>query len=273
MFRIGEFSKLTRVSSRMLRYYDQCGLFHPTKIDEVTGYRLYSANQIPLLNKIITLRDSGFQVEEITEVLERTNDIKFMEAILNQKLNQTNETIFMEQQKIIILKNMLNNLKEENYNMEVKVEVKEIKSIKVLSYREVIEDYSKEDILWEKMNNFIESNNVDVLPSNEIISLYHDDDEKETNVDMEVAIPVAELSENKEGFIYRELEAIPMVAAVRYTGFYDNIGSAMETLAKWIEDNNYQIVGNMRGVGIKHFGNETDPQKFITEIQMPIQKI
>jgi DNA-binding transcriptional MerR regulator len=60
MFRIGEFSKLTQVSIRMLRYYDETGLLKPAETDRFTNYRLYSIAQIPVLNKIIFMRDLGF---------------------------------------------------------------------------------------------------------------------------------------------------------------------------------------------------------------------
>jgi hypothetical protein len=52
MFRIGEFSKLTQVSIRMLRYYDETGLLKPAKIDEFTKYRLYLIEQIPVLKRV-----------------------------------------------------------------------------------------------------------------------------------------------------------------------------------------------------------------------------
>ncbi len=47
MFRIGEFSKLTQVSVRMLRYYDEMGLLKPSETDKFTNYRLYSAARYP----------------------------------------------------------------------------------------------------------------------------------------------------------------------------------------------------------------------------------
>ena len=57
MFRIGEFSKLTQVSIRMLRYYDEVGILKPAEVDKWTRHRLYSVEQIPRLNKILYLRD------------------------------------------------------------------------------------------------------------------------------------------------------------------------------------------------------------------------
>lgn len=70
MFKIGEFSKLTQVSIRMLRYYDEVNLLKPEEVDKWTGHRMYSALQIPKLNRILYLRDSGFNVSEIALALE-----------------------------------------------------------------------------------------------------------------------------------------------------------------------------------------------------------
>ena len=72
MFRIGEFSKLTQVSVRMLRYYDETGILTPAEADKWTGHRLCSVDQIPRLNKILYLRDSGRNVFEETEECNKT---------------------------------------------------------------------------------------------------------------------------------------------------------------------------------------------------------
>jgi DNA-binding transcriptional MerR regulator len=70
MFKIGEFSRLSRVSVRMLRHYDQLGLLTPSQTDPFTGYRYYSAQQLPRLNRIIALRDLGFSLEQIAGMLD-----------------------------------------------------------------------------------------------------------------------------------------------------------------------------------------------------------
>ena len=55
MFKIGDFSKLSRVSVKTLRYYDELGLLKPAHVDHFTGYRFYSADQLPQLNRILAL--------------------------------------------------------------------------------------------------------------------------------------------------------------------------------------------------------------------------
>ena len=64
MFKIGEFSKLSQVSIRMLRHYDKIDLLVPEKTDKFTGYRYYSSDQIEDLNLILKLKKVGFSLEE-----------------------------------------------------------------------------------------------------------------------------------------------------------------------------------------------------------------
>lgn len=59
MFKISDFSRLSLVSAKALRYYDELGLLKPARVDESTGYRYYAASQLPRLNRILALKDPG----------------------------------------------------------------------------------------------------------------------------------------------------------------------------------------------------------------------
>lgn len=68
-FRIGEFSRLAQVSCRLLRHYDQIGLLKPAEVDPHSGYRHYRASQLATLNRILVLRDLGFSLDQVAEVM------------------------------------------------------------------------------------------------------------------------------------------------------------------------------------------------------------
>ncbi len=70
MFRIGEFAQIAQVSGRLLRYYDQLGLLSPVRIDPQSGYRWYSAKQLPRLNRILALKELGLTLEQIRPLIE-----------------------------------------------------------------------------------------------------------------------------------------------------------------------------------------------------------
>ncbi len=67
MFQIGTFSKIAQVSGRLLRYYDEIGLLSPEATDPETGYRYYSARQLPRLNRILVLKEVFLVLENIRE--------------------------------------------------------------------------------------------------------------------------------------------------------------------------------------------------------------
>ena len=69
MLKIGDFSKLSRVSIRMLRHYDEIGLLKPVWIDPESGYRYYKAEQLSVAGRINALKDMGFGLSAIGEIL------------------------------------------------------------------------------------------------------------------------------------------------------------------------------------------------------------
>jgi DNA-binding transcriptional MerR regulator len=69
MLKIGEFSKLAQVSVKTLRYYDELGLLRPNWVDRYTGYRYYSLQQLPRLNRLLALRELGFPLVQIERML------------------------------------------------------------------------------------------------------------------------------------------------------------------------------------------------------------
>ena len=58
--KIGEFSKMMQVTVKTLRHYEQMGLLLPAEVDEWTGYRYYTLEQMQRLNGILKLKDMGF---------------------------------------------------------------------------------------------------------------------------------------------------------------------------------------------------------------------
>jgi DNA-binding transcriptional MerR regulator len=70
MLKIGDFSRLGRVTVKALRYYDEIGLLKPVSIDPITGYRYYSSDQLPRLNRILALKDLDLSLEQIGRMLD-----------------------------------------------------------------------------------------------------------------------------------------------------------------------------------------------------------
>lgn len=95
LLRIGEFSKLSGVPIRTLRYYDEIDLFKPAEIDLFTDYRYYKEEQIEDLELINKLKSVGFSLDEIRENWNKFSDELMINKKheLEQKLEDINQSI------------------------------------------------------------------------------------------------------------------------------------------------------------------------------------
>lgn len=271
MFKIGEFSKMVRVSARMLRYYEQNGLLAPAEVDRFTGYRLYSATQMSLVFRITQLRDIGFGVDEIKLLLPQYHNPVVMREALERKSREIQSSIAAEQDKLERIAVLNGKFEKEYVIMVYDVEVKVLPSIKVLSLRGIIPHYKDEGMLWEKLGRYIGENQIEVIGGG--YSTYFDDEYKETDPDVEIAVPVKKLGNNEGDFIYKEYEEIPAAAIVRFSGPYDGgYEAASEKLANWIEENGYAFAGCLRGHVIVSPYEDKNPDNWLTELQVPISK-
>ena len=106
MFKIGEFSKLSMLTVKALRFYEKEGLLIPAHVDEWTGYRFYEASQLEMAATIKALRQLDFSVEEIkahlsgvplqdalrakkVELIQRQTDISARISIINYLMEES----------------------------------------------------------------------------------------------------------------------------------------------------------------------------------------
>lgn len=269
MFRIGEFSKLTQVTIRMLRYYDQTGLLKPAEIDPVTGYRMYSTEQIPILNKIIYLRDSGFQVAEIASALNQEQD-PFTVEQLDKKHSEIENHIQAELEQLKKIELAKQELLYGKNEMHYHVVMKSIPSYHVLSLRKVIPNYYAEGALWKELSDFVKKHSIEI--SCDTFSIYHDEDYREEQVDVELCAMVKKSGPQTDGFRFRMTEPVPMMACSMAYGDFSNIAGAYLAFAAWLEKNaHYKMNGLTRQIVHRGPWNEKNPQKFLTEIQIPLK--
>ncbi len=269
VFKIGDFSKLTRASVRMLRYYDEAGLLKPAKIDDFTGYRFYSAKQIPEISLIISLRDMGFNVADILLFMQEKSEAK-REELLKLKGEEIRGNIRIEESRLEKIDSAISNMKKERVSMNYNVTLKSLPSYKVISLRDQIPAYDAEGMLWERLGEYVAAKNI--VCKELSYATYHDEGIKEGQVDVEVVMVVDKLMENEKGFVFKETEAVEQAASILVPGAYSNLAGAFQFLANWIEENGYDIVGNPRQVAIKGPWNEENIEDYLCEIQIPVKK-
>ena len=271
MFRIGEFARINKVSVKTLRHYDNIGLLQPEKINSFTGYRYYSADQMPKLNRILSLKDIGFSLEDIALILKKNMNSEQMQLLLEAKHFEIKEKIKNEQARLYRIEAFMKFNKEEINIMKYDVVLKNIESIRVAAIRDFIPNYDKQEYLWHELGDYIEQKNVKIVPP--CMAIYYDTGHNEDSIDAEVIEPIAgELSGN-ERIKVRNLEEISEAACVVHKGSYETLHLAYNAISKWIQENKYVITGPQRELYLKGHWITNDPNEYITEIQFPVNKI
>ena len=261
MLKIGEFSKLTQISIRMLRYYDETGLLKPAAIDPQTGYRLYSSDQLTRLNQILALRDCGFTISEISAMM---GSQSLSPALIEAKQKEIQQIIAAEQ---ISLKQLQS---QGHFADPVQIVIKAVPDCHVLSLRRVIPDYYAEGALWQAMAAFVQTERLTAV--GQAFSIFHDEAYQEKNVDVELCLPVKQSGKNQGDFRFRDVEGRAAMASTFVCGPFSEIAGAYRAFVRWLEENGTLLDGPDRQIVHRGPWNETDPRQYLTEIQIPVRK-
>jgi len=100
MFRIGDFSRIARVSARLLRFYDEIGLFVPAHADGQTGYRYYAIGQLAELNRILVLKELGFNLDQVRDILRAKLEPAELRNMLVLRRNDVEQTLALEARRL-----------------------------------------------------------------------------------------------------------------------------------------------------------------------------
>nr|WP_218886053.1 MerR family transcriptional regulator [Kineococcus aurantiacus] len=103
---IGEFSRLTHLSVRTLRRYHEGALLEPAVVDEATGYRYYSLEQIPTAQVISRLRELDVPLGDVQRIL-RTPDPGVRSALVAEHLQRLEEQLDRTRAAVTSLRRLL----------------------------------------------------------------------------------------------------------------------------------------------------------------------
>lgn len=281
MFKIGEFSRLSRVSVRMLRHYDQLGLLKPSHTDSFTSYRYYSADQLPRLNRILALRDLGFSLEQIAGLLDEELASEQLLGMLRLKQAEIEQQMQIEQMRLSRLQARIQQMNGKGSVPAYDVILRAVESQLVLAYREVVADDDRIQYMFEEAETYIAQYGAraDKPP----LTIYHDQEYREKDIDAEVILPLKFAVAGSEQMRVIELPPIRTAACVVHTGDYATIYQAYNALLQWIEANGYRMAGPVREVYLRYTADGLgfdlpptylagDPGSFVTELQLPVEK-
>lgn len=267
MFKIGDFSRLTQVTVKALRHYDQLGLLEPAHTDPFTGYRYYTTAQLPRLNRILALKDLGFSLEQIGQLLDADLAPEQLRGMLLLKEAEVRGQIAEEQARLARIEARLRQIEQGVELPAVDVVLKRVEARPVAAVRDVIPNRRSLGTLFGELAAYRQRHGLDVSGT---AVVWHDPDFREANVDAEAVFFTDDLIEPEGRVRGRELPAEEAMACVVHQGDVSTIGMTCQALAAWIEENGYQITGPERVVPLEPF--RPGSPITVAEMQFPVAR-
>ena len=270
MLKIGEFSKLSRVSVRMLRHYDEIGLLKPAEIDRFTDYRYYREDQLPIAGRIAALKDMGFSLADIVRILEAYDDREKLERFLSARQKELEALSKDTAYKLTLLDAARKRLRKEE-NMSYDITLKTFPACYAATVHMTIPRYEDEGMIWGRMAE--ETCRMNLVEDDPCLCAvtYLDGEYKEENVEMMAWKTVKGSYPDTEHVKFHTLPEVT-VASCTYQGSYTRMTEVYAAVIAWIEANSYEPTGPFFNIYHVSPHETRNPDEFVTEVCYPVKK-
>lgn len=271
MIKIGDFARLCQISIVTLRHYDELGLLKPVSVDTFTGYRYYSAEQLPRLNRILALKDLGFSLTQIEQVLSGGVSVEQLRGMLRMKQAEVERRLDEEQGRLSRIAARLKQIELEdtmpNYDVVIKTAPATLIAARRITIptNDQVPDYLGPAI--DEVYTYIHtSGGKDTAPC---FAIWHQPAEILVNEVAEAAVPVDRALPASDRVTVYELPPTQVASAILH-GDYAGFASIHAALLTWIEANGYRSLGTYREIYVKFDPENT--ANHVTEVQYPVVK-
>lgn len=268
MLKIGEFARLSQVSLKTLRHYDTLGLLRPAHTDPSSGYRFYDMAQLADMTRILALKDCGFSLEEITQLLQSKN-AKAIEDQLNERLLAQQQVVAAEQARLQRLIAHAEQFIRAEPGQHYDIALKRTEPLTLIGLHALIP--TRDDLGPFAQEVVYVLGQLTITPVGPLVHIYYS--VTEAGYDLFVGAPAAALPPYLNDLTCVRLPQGEQVACTIHRGEYPGLSRAYLALFEWLETSGYQIAGAAREIYHRDPGDSPDPSTYLTEIQLPIQPI
>ena len=264
LYKIGMFAAMNHVTVKTLRFYEEQGLLMPALIHPDTGYRYYTLSQMAVLHQITALKLAGFKLEEIANINSGADEI----AVLLKKKAELLEKIADITRQIAVVDGYLAKKKT---GLSSPVLIKTIPETTVAFMRIRLESY---DCLFDRMPEMgalMEKAGCECALPEYCFTAYPESGYKDGDIPVEICESVVEAKKEIGDLKFKTMPEI-QAACVFHKGSYRTFSESYETVLRYIEENGYEIAGEIRESYIDGVWNKDDESRWLSEIQVPVRR-
>lgn len=268
LLRIGLFSRLTAISVRMLRYYQEQHVLEPFVIDPFTGHRFYAPDQLTDAHWIVRLRDAGLPVSEIGEIMANQGDPERLRAIMSTH----GERLSGERARLNEMSAAFDRMNAYLQESTMDINVRQIRmpAMTVAALRRVLPSYNDEGELWQEIGPIMGQSGVHMPDHDEGIggATFYDPEYRESDVDVEVWLQVAAPFTSVAPLECHEVPAREVVVAT-LLGSYDGMPEVTAAVGTYIAARDLHT-GPMFNIYRVSPAQNPDPAAWVTEVCFPV---
>lgn len=275
MLRIGAFSTIARVSTVLLRHYDEMGLLAPAHVDPSNGYRYYSVEQLPRLNRILALKELGFSLAQISELLRDGIGPDELRGMLKLKQAQLEHELAGSAAQLRRVRARLKDLRQQGVIDEHDVVIKEVPTQNYLSIRERVFSQQKMSLLYRQVTEAVLRERPGGVGYG--MALFHDPAFRDRDIDWELGFLMSGDSvdslplDAERSLTLAPLPGAPEMATVVHRGAWPELHLGFSAIGAWLEANRYRIAGESREVYLNLVPPEQEDE-LVVEVQIPVAR-
>lgn len=269
MLKIGEFSKISRVSIRMLRHYDEIGLLKPLETDDFTGYRYYSEAQLSEIGRIRFLKELGFSLADIIKMTEIYDDHEKMDIFYEKRQIELQKQAELTAHQMMLLDTARKRLRKEQ-PMSFSISTKTIPERYAATVHMVLPHYEDEGLVWQILCE--ETDSLHMVPDDPclVAAEYPDDEFKENDVEVFAWKTVKGTYPDTEHVKFQTLPAVKVASCI-LKGGYEQMPDVYAAVISWVKENGYVSAGAMFNIYHVSPHETQNPDDYITEVCYPIK--
>jgi len=255
------------------------GLLIPSWTDRFNGYRYYNLTQLPRLNRILALKDLGFSLEQIAELMNEEVSVEQMHGMLRRKQAELEAHLRAEQKRLSMVAARLQQIEQAGGQPGREVLVKRVAALPVASVREVIPSIDglplRLNALVDELNDWMA--HTGISPRGPWLALYPAAEYTERDVPIELAVSIDPTAMRRTVEIssrvrLNTLPAVAEMACLVHAGADGLLGQAYAELYRWMETNRRKPAGPTRELYLRDT-SEDGPITQVIEVQLPVEPL
>jgi DNA-binding transcriptional MerR regulator len=275
VFKIGEFSRIARVSARLLRFYDELGLLKPGVVDATTGYRFYTSAQLQRLNRILVLKDLGLSLEQIGGVIDDAATADQLRAMLLVRRSDAERALAEEAARLKLIESRIAQLDAGAATLD-DVLIRAEPARRVITVRDTLSSFVAARVIIGQLAQLLPK----LLPREvlgSLIGIAHSAEFEPDAIDVELGFvlngePPGELPAlGERSLAVRELAAVPHMAVCVRVGLPEHAHLITGKIGQFVEANGYRLAGPGREVFLRPPRPER-MEESVVEMQFPVER-